>query len=930
MITRRLIQTAILLTLCISCITASPPSEQLLPPPPAPYRRMPPAPHYRKVVVEPPGIMTRIARWFGINERPKEQQIEASYFQPQYKEAPYTNYYQGGPKAPCNLCNKDPWIPMFPGNLQYPLLKSEFPSHPQFKFNHHPNNNNFDAPSPHISLPTYRPPPPPNFTPLKRYPSTFSFPPGFKSIPPGGFRPPQNIPPFQKTSEPIPLPNLSQSPIPPLYDSVPFRDLSNNNHLLEPVESVTQFPLKQEVVPSQIPPNHGNEDASIEIIKSIPLKEFTSSVEYPIDVIQSPIVDLTISNPSPSSTVSPQPPILYSEQSNHISSSPAFEEHFAPTVHPHPAEVSILPQPTEPPITVQQPVHENYVTSISPQNNDNHFLPEVPKLTELGSYSPNLVPRQESFFSSPIVAYTEADSHAAASSHNVSYRNENNLDIGNFGHNIQNAYNPSTLGPPTTFSGEPFTTTEPPTTIPSIVPFEPHLEKKNRETPKHLLDSPIYYTPGSSPRPFTRDPSEIQFRNAGVDHPNSLWQSSPTATPWAFVPTPTSPYSTSLEASGVFAGISPPALYQSTPHPFEYRQNQRAKQVKQIVIPYTIDDKPTPFKVRFELNDQPAEDERYIQWANSHEIDLHEQQESKVVTATESPATISKTTKFLTKILASNIRELLRREHENKNKSRNSFDLVKLQKNIDDWTEQEFTSHTHKASTVSGRGRSKNIPNEYLTTTPSLTQLKELNLSTEPPSTPKNHATLLDNFELKKYEALTKLVDDNRIESFEAAAQLRTTTTESPHISPFYVRTVPPTPPTQAPQELWNHLKVSISPLTKEKVYVVTPQNHKVQTPAPGDNVGTFKSPRFLVRPTPGVSQSNKINSTNAFTPELFGLMGVSAYSPPAPVETLDGHSKVITIVTPSSFNKKRSAELERPTTTTPSAVPSTNQPKSS
>lgn len=70
--------------------------------------------------------------------------------------------------------------------------------------------------------------------------------------------------------------------------------------------------------------------------------------------------------------------------------------------------------------------------------------------------------------------------------------------------------------------------------------------------------------------------------------------------------------------------------------------------------------------------------------------------------------------------------------------------------------------------------------------------------------------------------------------------------------------------------ELWNKLKSLLSASTdknNEKVYIVTPQpypyfeSEKIVSDDDNEVVGNFKSPRFLVRPTPGASIGRSSNS---------------------------------------------------------------------
>ncbi|XP_004535390.2 proteoglycan 4 [Ceratitis capitata] len=503
---------------------------------------------------------------------------------------------------------------------------------------------------------------------------------------------------------------------------------------------------------------------------------------------------------------------------------------------------------------------------------------------------------------------------------------------------------------------------------PSVQTFAPHrpeqVKHDSRDTPKRLLDSPILHAHGfpNQPRPFTRDPSELNLRRPAANfvtadiypnHKQNSVEPSYSTAPWlvtplpplpAFTnapadPTPTSTYS-ALDASGQYAGMSPP----NPPAP------ARHKDVHQIIIPYTTKNQPRPF----EPTRSVTEGNQHVQFSNAayhkwsaqqNSVDIHEQQESKLVTAklaTETPPTPHepprRTTKYVTKILASNLRDLLRREHDvrkHKSNSSSGFDLSKLQKNIDDWTEQEYTSLSHRPSTPTIRGRSKHIPAEYLTTTtPSSARRPKTTLSlydpsSELPASVNDLQSLLLERGSKRFE-LNQINDeiDNRlldtIESETAtvsstATTKHTTTTQhsthnNGHAAPSFMHrsadSYQPEPEPE-PAELWRKAKVSISPQTHEKVYVVTPQprffpQRMLSTTSTSTEVpiSLRKSPRFVVRPTPGNGTNSQTPASNHYSSELFGLRGLSAYVPAKPVEIIDGNSKVFNIATSAPDNQ--------------------------
>lgn len=335
----------------------------------------------------------------------------------------------------------------------------------------------------------------------------------------------------------------------------------------------------------------------------------------------------------------------------------------------------------------------------------------------------------------------------------------------------------------------------------------------------------------------------------------------------------------------------------------------------------------------------------------SYVISFHFNQESQVISsATPSPNGNDASTKhnhhhhhhspYLTKILAKNIRELLKREHL---KNISSIDLEKLQKNIDGWTEQEFSMQLNRASTISLVAPSKHIPFEYLTTTQSLQDL----LTTEQPTTEypttsydfgddgntesdvddssQNEGEQFDdavtededeneikgpadigggeNLEPDEQDAIQQAEDiedddfkrldylkslgNNQVSGSEHQIFYATNPPQSPSPSPQHKTTTPlppcsATPPTDdnelyvrttvlpSADELWNKLKSLLaSDKEKEKVYIVTPQPYPTyfeseKIVSNDQNEVKFKSPRFLVRPTPGVATGRAASNSFA------------------------------------------------------------------
>ncbi|KAH8275773.1 hypothetical protein KR026_006077, partial [Drosophila bipectinata] len=663
---------------------------------------------------------------------------------------------------------------------------------------------------------------------------------------------------FQSTPPQIPNFLPLAVPMPPLYNAQPFRpSVPKENIVSESVAVPVAGPIPGPVSVSVPVPTHPPSTSTFEIVKSHQVTDFVTSVEYPATFVQSHAIDLGAAT-----------------------------------------NQKVIPEQSEP-STVRYQLEDLASGQV------HQHLPASQLLTELGHFVETTT----------VLPPPPADNYPAASSQlqhlqqEQDHEQEQDLYYAEQEETSTLIYGPTTTEAPTT--------TMVPQQPPQAIDLNNHLVagmpnyrqgiSRGRETPKRLLDSPINHAGG---RPFTRDPADLNFRLSQAYTPTQP-------------PTPTSTYG-AIDASGQYAGMSPPSP-------------------KQVIIPYTTRQRPRPFESWTPL--------RHHHSSNDLEEEPHEQQESKLATATVTAPNSRRTTKYLTKILASNLRELLKRERETKRLPGQSLgvDISKLQQNIDGWTEQEYNSLSHRPSTPTIRGRSKHIPPEYLTTTTTTTtpapqrQSKTtrgegFELGGAPPTVTGDLSTSINNLEQlhllgergsKRFQHL----DDNRLHfdyydarpkptpamasstSTSTPAPPTTTTTE---VTPLYVRSTMP------PKELWKQVQVAILPQTNEKVYVVTPQpptapprhkeHHEAEASAPRPVYQT-PAPRFpRMRPTPAgeVKAATPTSSSQLrnYTPDIFGLMGLSAYVPAEPVEIIDGNSKVITIVT----SAPTAAALQRPT----------------
>ncbi|KAK0091863.1 hypothetical protein PV326_002595, partial [Microctonus aethiopoides] len=223
-----------------------------------------------------------------------------------------------------------------------------------------------------------------------------------------------------------------------------------------------------------------------------------------------------------------------------------------------------------------------------------------------------------------------------------------------------------------------------------------------------------------------------------------------------------------------------------------------------------------------------------------------------------------------------------------------SIDVLRLQKNIDNWTIQEYSRGT-TASTESPiishphLSQSKQIPDEYFTTTEPVSSagtIREIE---------KIYGNVLAGFNYNDLEhegSASSRVDTPsiRVSSFERedpsmSSELDSTTTEVTTNS----LTV-----SSAEDNSWEQLPVSISPLSNERVYVVTPQSilkssqlnssmkiNKKNIDANLNNNSTnkFKSIERAYQVLPEAVNNLAVASTGPATMPLWGIMEHEQYA---------------------------------------------------
>lgn len=803
-------------------------------------------------------------------------------------------------------CNKVPWLPMFPSLEELDMLRARL----QAKQNAaavaanggYQNIQTIARQPEKFSLPNsngYLPPasPTPSSRPL-RQPSISSLTQTFNELP--GRSTPQ---PFRSTNadyqtpSSISVPTLSVTQIPPVYNARPFSQPALTYGSSTPdAENI--------YINGQLVNGGGSTTGSIHTIQSIyQTHPVTQSVSQPSTAYGSPPVTTPVPVYGPPvTTVAP----VYGPPTNAYGAPP-----LKLTAGPEQFGGSTLGR-----FTASQPFMPRSTSSPSDQSRE----------------SSSKVEHKSQFISSPIVI-DDGNESASPNPHSSTPIQQvlSELNISSTPQGFQFTVTTASPAENTIASDaavdDLYHSDDEVKSSAGYVKKDINHQTADRGTPLDLLDSPISHFRKTSISPSSSTPHSLDSHVSNYPEFKYMKNTWKPLIPDGFTRPGLAP--TQQTTPGPIATVS--ASYQTTSPARDNDaaddgdRGQKTKKI-QIIIPYTSKNHPSPFRQNAYQTFDTASG-----WSQSNRHDdIHDSQESQVVSsATPSPKTIASlkrnNSRYLTKILAKNIRDLLKREHL---KNLTTIDLEKLQKNIDGWTEQEFSMTPNRGSTISLLSQSKHIPSEYLTTTPALNELT----TTESPSTffgdPSDSedenseegeeesdgnedgevdAAIEDESELdsnpfdqdsdtvdpeeeaiqqaeavdeEDFKRLTfvKSLDNNQISGSETRLIYETTTR-----SPRKATTLPPCSTTQivpirttvlpSPDELWNKLKSLLSPASrdrKEKVYVVTPQPHPFFDSDEGvttylhDNeneiVANFKSPRFLVRPTPGMARSHTGN----------------------------------------------------------------------
>ncbi|XP_043267636.1 uncharacterized protein [Venturia canescens] len=336
---------------------------------------------------------------------------------------------------------------------------------------------------------------------------------------------------------------------------------------------------------------------------------------------------------------------------------------------------------------------------------------------------------------------------------------------------------------------------------------------------------------------------------------------------------------------------------------------KKNKQV-QIIIPYTSQYTPKPFHP---LSDDWSAKTRPVQ-PQARKVPIYDSHHDYLAQeARQIEKEVSQILEPL-KNISSRIKEVSR--SPNGVKANTSIDVLRLQKNIDNWTIQEYSRGTIASTEAPKFSRpylspSKKIPNEYLTTTEPVVLSKNTLEKEE-----KKIKDILVGFSFNDLEHEGSASDQVGISHFQESSH----TNEVSAVFPRIVETTTSTRviPSTIKPDTWKELPVSISPLNKERVYVVTPQsvstlsiarrNKSYDRPAGNEtttasinesDLDNFESIERAYQVLPQAVNNLVVASTGPATMPLWGIMGHEKYAldsnkttPEVPI-LYAGHSKV-------------------------------------
>lgn len=572
------------------------------------------------------------------------------------------------------------------------------------------------------------------------------------------------------TLQPVALPNLSVSPLPPIFNARPFRPVPPqfSSNILQGINQMQQS-------------NSNN----VNVEQSIPLAEFTHSVDYPATIIQSPIIE--IEPPSNFNQTKAYRNIANSYVVDEIRdiSSQASEDHISATK-------SIPDSSFE--TTGSDVGNELYDTSIPAD------LKPVSRIPS--NHRPNF-----------------ADLRGINDEDVDKYRTESNL---------QNIDSPLLY----------------------LKPSAPHKSHGNFVL---AISSPI---PENEYEIYDDIPTTVAPQTPAL---TTNWDESRTT------------YNEEVSAP-VQANVYKPKIVQII---VPYTTGNKQTDTNGDIVQMSQDWPSTP-KDEYQARKVPSNTE------NSHASSLTENYNAAGTTTEDT----------VTKIYESDHLNPTDPSKDIYDVKEPPFDIIKLQHTIDDWTEQEYSKqYKIPQRTRSSEKYAKQIPDDYFTTT-----------------IPTNYVTTTTNYNYEFYDhegssSVQHTVTDERNNTFTRPRKEYNTiertknrhntgkNDESDEVQKLHIYTAASsfrttstsTTTTPAP---WGKIQTAISPLTKEKVYVVTSKPWRdtrnvstewyevepfeskktnADSEYSASNNFPFKSPRFMNRPSFGFTSGGKIESDTSY-----------------------------------------------------------------
>lgn len=246
---------------------------------------------------------------------------------------------------------------------------------------------------------------------------------------------------------------------------------------------------------------------------------------------------------------------------------------------------------------------------------------------------------------------------------------------------------------------------------------------------------------------------------------------------------------------------------------FQKQQNRKRNKQVQVIIPYTSEYTPIPFQQSYgdwsiKTNFNRTQSRKIPQSDDDNYMQQEYRNEIRVVNHFQSQFNFNNSNKL-------NMQSLRSEDSRSTTRANTSIDVHRLQKNIDNWTIQEYSKPTTFSTILPSSlhpylSPSKKIPTEYLTTTEPgdhRNQLKDHNESV------KIYSLAGFSFNEVEHEGFAS----NHIEQIQPSVKIERITNPKTN----NVHSVNKSATKE--KSTWESHSVSISPVNKERVYVVTP-----------------------------------------------------------------------------------------------------------